>query len=137
MLWFLSFFKRCVFLEYISKIFFKKGLENVPPLWNKIISNFMTIVIWITVIFIIKKSPIVIPNFKMIMLIAITSSLYQIFLYALSKGKVALVGTVVSIYPALTVILAMRFLKEKLIKRQLAAVGLTVVGLIFMGISIT
>ena len=90
MLWFLSFFKRCVFLEYISKIFFKKGLENVPPLWNKIISNFMTIVIWITVIFIIKKSPIVIPNFKMIMLIAITSSLYQIFLYALSKGKVAL-----------------------------------------------
>ena len=136
MLWFpLSL--SAAFFWSISQIFLKKGLENIPPLWSNIINNFMTIVIWIPVIFIIKKSPIVIPNFKMIMLIAITSSLYLIFLYALSKGKVALVGTVVSIYPALTVILAMRFLKEKLIKRQLAAVGLTVVGLILMGISIT
>jgi len=133
MLWFpLSL--SAAFFWSISQIFLKKGLENIPPLWSNIINNFMTIVIWIPVIFIFNKSPIIIPNFKMIMLIAITSSLYLIFLYALSKGKVALVGTVVSIYPLWTIILSHFILSEAINSIQKICILLIITGSVIISL---
>lgn len=59
------------------------------------------------------------------------------FQLAFQYGKASLVTPVSSIFPALTVIFAIKFLNEKLNKRQIIAVGITVIGLVLMGISVT
>jgi bacterial/archaeal transporter family protein len=50
------------------------------------------------------------------------------FFAAMQKGKASLVAPVTSLYPALTVILAVIFLKEKLNKVQLCGLALAMVS---------
>jgi uncharacterized membrane protein len=58
-----------------------------------------------------------------------------LFLYiAFSKGPASLVSPVASTYPAITVILAYFYLKEKITKTNLAGIILTTVGVVLIGI---
>ena len=100
------------FFWSIGQIFLKKGLENIPPLWSNITSNFMTLILWLPAALILSNFSLVIPDLKFITIIIIAASMYLTFLYALSKGKVALIATVISIYPIWTIILSRILMDE-------------------------
>lgn len=55
------------------------------------------------------------------------------FFTAFSKGPVSLISPIVSSYQAITVVLALVFLKEKLRKTQALGVALAVLGIILIG----
>ena len=112
----------------ISQIFLKKGLENISPLWSNIINNCMTLILWVPAALILSNFSIAIPDIKIIILIMIAASLYLIFLYALSKGKVSLLGTVVSIYPVWTIILSRIFLNESINNLQKLCISLIIIS---------
>lgn len=59
-----------------------------------------------------------------------------LFFLAFSYGNISLIAPVSSVYPALTVILAIIFLKEKISKRQAFGIASIVVGIILIGIKI-
>ncbi len=54
------------------------------------------------------------------------------FFAALQKGKASLVAPVTSLYPALTVVLAVIFLKEKLNKIQLFGLALAMTSIVIL-----
>ncbi len=64
-------------------------------------------------------------------------SLGNIFFFvALGKGDASLVAPVSSAYPALMVLLAIIFLKEKVTKKQTVGIATTIVGIVLLGITV-
>jgi transporter family protein len=54
------------------------------------------------------------------------------FLYALTAGSVSVVATLTALYPAVTILLAVIFLKESITLRQVAGMGLAIVSVILL-----
>jgi transporter family protein len=54
------------------------------------------------------------------------------FLYAVERGPVALVATVSSLYPVISVILALFFLHETLTLRQLLGIAFAITGILLI-----
>ncbi len=111
----------------IGAVLVKKGFENIPPLWNNIINNLLSIFVYIPAAFLVgekghKLTLSVLPY------IAIASLLYQVFYYAISKGQISLTGTVVASYPVITIILSHIFLQERLGLLQYCAILLIIGG---------
>jgi uncharacterized membrane protein len=59
-----------------------------------------------------------------------------LFLLAFDYGRVSLITSVSSIYPAFMAILAVRFLKEEIHLRQWIGIAVAIVGLILLGLAI-
>ena len=55
------------------------------------------------------------------------------FLLAFDYGKVSLIAPVSSIYPAFMALLAVRFLKERISRRQWVGIAVAIVGLVLIG----
>lgn len=104
----------------------KKGFETVPPLWNNIINNALTILVYIPAAFILTGSRTF--SFHSFFYVAAASLLYQIFYYAISKGQISLTGTLVAGYPIFTILLAYIFISERLLLLQYIAVALVILG---------
>jgi len=58
----------------------------------------------------------------------------MLFLLAFDYGGASLIVTVSSVYPAFVVLLAIRFLGEKISRRQAMGIAVTVLGLLFVGL---
>ena len=58
-----------------------------------------------------------------------------IFMFSLDRGKISLIGPVSSIYPALMAVLAVKFLGERISLKHGIGIGVTMLGLILIGIS--
>ncbi|MCD6122352.1 MAG: EamA family transporter, partial [Spirochaetales bacterium] len=86
----------------------KKGFETIPPLWNNIINNALTIFLYIPAAFIVAGHKTL--SFHSFLFVAAASLLYQIFYYAISKGQISLTGTLVAGYPVFTILLAHIFI---------------------------
>jgi len=54
------------------------------------------------------------------------------FLYALTAGSVSVVATLTALYPAITILLAVIFLRESITLRQVAGMGLAIVSVILL-----
>jgi len=54
------------------------------------------------------------------------------FLYALTAGSVSVVATLTALYPAITILLAVVFLKESITFRQVAGMGLAIFSVILL-----
>jgi transporter family protein len=54
------------------------------------------------------------------------------FLYALTTGSVSVVTTLTALYPAVTILLAVVFLRESITLRQVAGMGLAIVSVILL-----
>lgn len=114
----------------IGQIFLKKGLQSISPLWNLILE----VLIYI---------PLLIPlslsqgvnfsfNFYFIFLMILMTTLYGFYYYAISKGHIALSGTLVACYPAITLLLSIFFLQESLSIFQLVMICLILTGIILL-----
>jgi transporter family protein len=54
------------------------------------------------------------------------------FLQALTVGSVSVVATLTALYPAITILLAVAFLRESITLRQMAGMGLAIVSVILL-----
>jgi len=54
------------------------------------------------------------------------------FLYAVNVGSVSVVATLTALYPAITILLAVIFLKESVTLTQIAGIGLAIVSVILL-----
>jgi transporter family protein len=54
------------------------------------------------------------------------------FLYAVNVGSVSVIATLTALYPAITIVLAMVFLKETVTLRQMAGIGLAILSVIIL-----
>ena len=57
------------------------------------------------------------------------------FLLAFDYGKVSLIASVSSMYPAFMALLAVRFLKEKISRKQWVGIAVAIVGLVLLGMA--
>lgn len=94
----------------VGAVFAKKGLAQITPLWNNIISYgfvVVTLIPWAVnggVSW--ERLPAIFPW------TLLTAVAYSIYFYVVSRGEIALTGTINSMYPLATVILAKMFLGE-------------------------
>ncbi len=90
----------------VGFILVKKGFDNVSPLWTTVISYVVRSVIWIPVVLVLSGFQLRSVSIKNVLVITLAAVGYISLHYALSKGQIALSGTVVSLYPIFTIILA-------------------------------
>ncbi len=111
----------------VGSVLVKKGFENIPPLWNNVINNFLTIFVYIPAAFLLGEEThrLALPS---LVYIAVASLLYQVFYYSISKGQISLTGTVVASYPVITIIFSHIFLHERLTPLQYGAILLIIGG---------
>ena len=112
----------------VGAVLVKQGFTTVPPLWNNIVNNVLALLIWIPVVLVLSKSRINLPSIRVFFTILAASVLFQFFYYSLSRGQVSLTGTVIAIYPMITILLSYLFLGERLSRLQYLSVGLILVG---------
>ena len=112
----------------VGAVLVKQGFTTVAPLWNNIVNNILALLIWIPVVLLLSKSRINLPSIGVLCTILAASVLFQFFYYSLSRGQVSLTGTVIAIYPMITVLLSYLFLGERLSGLQYLSVGLILVG---------
>jgi transporter family protein len=112
----------------VGGVLVKRGFAAVPPLWNNIANNALAIVLWIPVILVLSRFRVEVPPIRILLIILAASALFQFFYYSLSRGQVSLTGTVIAIYPMITILLSHLFLGERLFPLQYLSVALILAG---------
>lgn len=110
----------------------KKGLNNITPVWNNLITDWIMLILWIPAALILSNFSIksITPSvFAAITVAAITLLTYY---YALSKGKLALTGTVLATYPVATIILSFIFLNERVSITQYIGIFIILISCILI-----
>ncbi len=110
----------------VGQVLAKKGLARVSPLWNNIISCGFVLVTMVPFALIggvnWQRLPVIFPW------TLLTAASYSIYYYVISKGEVSLTGTIYSVYPVVTVILAGIFLGETTLWVQKLGIIMTLAG---------
>lgn len=117
----------------IGQILIKKGLTNISPLINNIISTIVCLLIFLPFAFINGINLNLINPLIVIFILLIAFS-YQIYYYALSKGEVSSTGTVMAAYPLVTVLLSRIFLGEKTNLFQKLAIFMVILGTVIISL---
>ena len=112
----------------VGAVLVKRGFAAVPPLWNNIINNALALLLWIPVVLVLSGFSIDVPPIRILLIILAASVLFQLYYYSLSRGQVSLTGTVIAVYPMITIILSYLFLGERLSPVQYGAVALILAG---------
>ncbi len=110
----------------IGRTFIKKGLDRVTPLWTNILDAFFFLVIFIP-FSLLRGATFSIDPLMFGILIGI-SLLYILDFYGLEKGQLALAGTIIAAYPAVTILTATLFLGERLTQFQLVMIFFILLG---------
>ena len=112
----------------VGAVLVKRGYAAVPPLWNNIVNNALAVLLWIPVVLLLSRFRIQVPSIRILLIILAASVLFQCFYYSLSRGQVSLTGTVIAIYPMITILLSHLFLGERLSPLQYLAIALILAG---------
>ncbi|HXH27188.1 MAG TPA: EamA family transporter [Candidatus Acidoferrum sp.] len=115
-------------------LFSKKGFTNISPLWNNVLANVIGLVLWLPIALAGTHFHIGDATDGSIVLIFITAFCYMSYFYAISKGKLALTGTVLETYPAVTVLLSFLFLHERIAAAQAAGIGVALIGTVLIAL---
>jgi len=118
----------------IGQVAAKKGLAHVSPLWNNIIANFFTLLIYIPAALVLGKFSFSIPSLPVIFIITLAGLSYMIFFYAIEKGDISLTGSLSAIYPISTVLLAFIFLHERISLLQTIGIIVAITGVILIAL---
>ncbi|MBI4035181.1 MAG: DMT family transporter [Candidatus Chisholmbacteria bacterium] len=114
----------------VGQVLTKRGLVQITPLWNNLVAYGWVIVIMIP--WAVNggvswdRLPIIFP------LTLLTAAAYSIYFYVVSRGEIALTGTINSAYPLATVILAKIFLGETTSGLQNLGIVATLVGAVLI-----
>jgi drug/metabolite transporter (DMT)-like permease len=106
----------------------KKGFDHLPPLWNNIFNNGLSLLVWVFPILFIIRSALRVPSWEVLLIIFSASALYHIFFYAISRGQISLTGTVIAGYPLITIALSHLFLAELLRPLQYFGIACILTG---------
>ncbi len=112
----------------VGQVLIKRGLENVPPLWNNILYNFFGLLLWVPAALLLSGFRINLPTFPIFLTIFTVASCFMVVFYAFSKGEISLVGTLTAGYPVVTVVLSYLFLGERLSAIQFFGIPLVLMG---------
>lgn len=116
----------------VGQILAKKGFQHVSPLWSNIITAAIGFCIFIPLALLQGVEFAKIAG--SVPLVLLVSASYQTYLYALEKGQVALSGTVIAVYPLITILLARLFLNETTSIYQKIAIVFVFVGIIIISL---
>lgn len=116
------------FLWACGQVLSKKGFENISPLWNNIFANLVGLCIWVPFALIATHFSLHIPSVGILVLIFLTGACYMSYFYAISKGNLALTGTIFELYPIFTILLSFFFLHERVLLVQTVGIGLSILG---------
>jgi drug/metabolite transporter (DMT)-like permease len=111
-----------------AQVLIKKGFDHLPPLWNNIFNNGLSLFIWGVPILFFKGGPLALPPSGILVTIFGAAALYQLYFYSISRGQITLTGTLVAGYPVVTIALSHFFLAERLYPLQYAGVALILAG---------
>lgn len=114
----------------VGQIFAKKGLASISPLINNVLAAGFALVIWIPFTMLHGIQLEIVPSILPIAIVI--AATYFSFYYAFEKGQVALSGTIIAMYPLTTVLLSAIFLHEQTSIFQKIAVGIIVLGAVFI-----
>jgi len=112
----------------VGQILVKKGFAHIPPLWNNVVNNLLALVFWVPAALWMGGFRLVTPPFPIFLVILSSAALYQLFYYSISKGQLSLTGTIVAVYPVVTVILSTLFLDERLSAFQYTGIAFIIAG---------
>lgn len=112
----------------VGGIFVKKGFAGVTPLWNNILNNLLSLLVWVPAALALNGFRLPLPPWRILLVILGAAAIYQVFYYSLSKGQLALTGTIMAGYPLFTILWAHLFLGERLARWQYGGVGLLLLG---------
>lgn len=118
----------------VGQILIKKGFDTIPPLWNNILNDLLSLFIYIPSALILSGFSITRPPSIVFIYLFLSSMLYHLFFYAISKGQISLTGTVVAGYPVVTIILSYFFLGERLTVFQYAGIVLILFGCVIVAL---
>lgn len=114
----------------VGQIFVKKGFQNTSAFFNNVIAAIFVFLFFV---------PLALVNgvkFDLLWTIApltiVAALLLLSYYYAIGKGELALTGTVIGTYPVVTVVLSLLFLHETLSLFQQLAIGLVIIGTVFI-----
>lgn len=110
----------------IGQIFIKKGLSSLSPLWSNIIGTIIIVFIYIPTALLSGERFSINPYAFLIVLLG--AILYILYYYALDNGQISITGTIIAMYPVITILLAVVFLKESLSILQISMILLILLG---------
>ena len=115
----------------LSTTFIKKSYESFSPIIAVILGGFAGIIILLPFALINGAKLVFWP---LVPVATLAAASYIFYFYALERGKLALTGTVLTIYPLFTIILAALFLSE--VTTTIAKIGIVTIlfGLIFLSL---
>jgi uncharacterized membrane protein len=116
----------------VGQIFTKKGLSETSPLFNNLLGAVVTIVLIVPFVMLNGANLSDVP--KIFPLACIITFLLLSYYYIIGVGKVSLTGTVLAMYPLITIFLSLIFLRENPNLYQKLAVLIVLSGTFILAI---
>lgn len=107
----------------VGQVFVKRGFSHVSPLLNNVLSTVFALLLYIP--FALMHGINVQLFWSIFPVVMVISIAYFLYYYVLNKGKVALTGTILALYPLTTIVLSSVFLHEQTnIVQKIATAGI-------------
>lgn len=117
----------------LSQVVLKKSYREYPPSISFLFDSIFGLFIWVPLAIILGANP---SHFPITFIYAVISAILSeaLYFYALSKGQLAVSGTILSSYSIYTIIFSYIINGEKLTQIQLFFIILTIIGTILSSI---
>ncbi len=114
----------------IGQIFIKKGLVQVSPLANNIFATIIALLIWVpfSLFFGVSMDKLI----SIIPFLIVVALGYISYFYILPLGKLSVTGTVIAMYPLISIFLSHIFLKESVTGWQKLALLFIILGCVLI-----
>lgn len=115
-----------------GQVFTKKGLQEISPLFNNILGAI--VILLLTIPFALLNGVDFSLVAKLLPLTLVIAALLLCYYYVIAQGQVSLTGTVLALYPCITVVLSLFFLHEQPSLFQKLAIILILLGAVILAI---
>lgn len=116
-----------------AHVFIKKGMTYFSPLQSYIIDTVIAVIIWTPFAIWqgVNFTTISFSYFPIMILLGLNVGL---FYFVVNKGPISILSPIIAVYPALTVILAHKFLNELLSYQSVLGIIFAIIGLVLISL---
>lgn len=114
----------------IGQLFIKISSTTISPLWNILIQAALALILYVPFALLNGATFSISPLLMLYILIGAT--FYNLFYYAIEKGTLIITGSILAMYPLVTVVLSTAFLHESLTALKIGAIMLIFFGIAAM-----